>query len=275
MEKLGLAGERIMRWFAALLLALTVTLIEDAVSGESVDLELVIAVDISYSMDEFEQKLQRDGYVQALRDPAVLKAIRSGLNGRIALTYVEWAGSGTQNEIIPWTMIDGAESAHVIADRLANAPITRQRRTSISGMLRKSLTLFEQSPFSGLRRVIDVSGDGPNNDGPPVGPTRDLVIAKDIVINGLPLLIYRGERGSFDIAHLDWYYEDCVIGGPGSFSLPVVGIEAFAAAIRTKLILEITDGRRATKPAAHRIAASPPRVSCTIGEEMMRRFYGP
>lgn len=264
-----------MRWFATLLLALMVTMIEDASAGESVDVELVIAVDVSYSMDEFEQKLQRDGYVQALRDPAVLKAIRSGLNGRIAITYVEWAGSGAQNEIIPWTMIDGADSANVVADRLAKAPISRLRRTSISGALLKSLTLFDQSPFSGLRRVVDVSGDGPNNDGPPIVPTRDLVIAKGIVINGLPLLIYRGERGSFDIAHLDWYYEDCVIGGPGSFSLPVIGVEAFASAIRTKLILEITDSRRATIPAVHKIAGTPPRVSCTIGEEMMRRFYGP
>lgn len=264
-----------MRLVAALLVALAIAMAGSAQASENVDLELVIAVDVSYSMDEFEQKLQRDGYIQALRDPDVLKAIRSGLNGRIAVTYVEWAGSVTQNVIVPWTVIDGAPSAAAIADRLAATPISRLRRTSISGALLKSLALFEQSPFIGLRRVIDVSGDGPNNDGPLITTTRDLVLAKNIVINGLPLLIYRGERGSFDIAHLDWYYEDCVIGGPGSFSLPVIGIEAFAAAIRTKLILEITDQRRAAPLLIEKVAETPPRVSCTIGEEMMRRYYGP
>lgn len=246
-----------------------------AEAGEAVDLELVIAVDVSYSMDEYEQKLQRQGYVRALRDPDVLKAIRGGLTGRIAVTYLEWAGSVTHNVIIPWTLIDGPESAEAIADRLAEAPISRLRRTSISGALMKSLSLFEQSPFTGTRRVIDVSGDGPNNDGPPILPTRSLVLNQGIVINGLPLLIYRGERGFFDIPHLDWYYEDCVIGGPGSFSVPVVGVEAFTTAIRTKLILEISDAISKSPPVVQKAAETAPRVSCTIGEEMMRRFYAP
>lgn len=246
-----------------------------AKAKENVDLELVLAVDISFSMDEYEQKLQRQGYVQALRSPEVIRAIRGGLTGRIAVTYVEWAGAAIQNVIVPWTLIDSAESAEALADRLAEAPITRLRRTSISGALLRSLELFQQSPYQGARQVIDVSGDGPNNDGPPVTSIRELVVGQGIIINGLPLLIYRGERGFFDIPHLDWYYEDCVIGGAGSFSLPVVGVEAFTSAIRTKLILEISDisSELAKKP--RNAADGAPRVSCMIGEQMMRRLYGP
>lgn len=242
---------------------------------ESVDLELVLAVDVSYSMDEYEQKLQRQGYMQALRNPDVMRAIRSGLNGRIAVTYVEWAGAITQKVVIPWTLIDGPESADAFADKLAEAPITRLRRTSISGALLKSIDVFAESPFQGTRRVIDVSGDGPNNDGPPILATRDLTVAQGIIINGLPLPIYRGERGYFDIPHLDWYYEDCVIGGHGSFSLPVVGIDAFGTAIRNKLILEISDALGQAPPKINKVAEIPPRISCTIGEETMRRFYAP
>ena len=224
-------------------------------------------------MDEFEQKLQRDGYIQALRNPDILKAIRSGLIGRIGITYVEWAGASIHNVIIPWTVIDGAASADAVASLLEKAPISRRTRTSISGALLKSLALFDDSPFTGTRRVIDVSGDGPNNDGPLILLTRALVLERGITINGLPLLIYRGERGLFDLANLEWYYEDCVIGGPGAFSIAVVGTEAFASAIRTKLILEISDlgGRSAAK--IDKVADPQPRVSCTIGEQRMRQYF--
>lgn len=244
-----------------------------ALAKENVDLELVLAVDVSFSMDEYEQKLQRQGYVQALRNPDIIKAIRGGLTGRIAVTYVEWAGAINQNVIIPWTIIDGAESAEALAGRLAEAPISRLRRTSISGALLKSLILFEESPFHGTRRVIDVSGDGPNNDGLPIQQVRQRVLEQGITINGLPLLIYRGERGFFDIPHLDWYYEDCVIGGAGAFSVSVEGADAFATAIRTKLILEISDAFGGQSGDIQKASDTTRRVSCTVGEDMMRRFY--
>ena len=205
-----------------------------------VDLELVIAVDVSLSMDIEEQRLQRDGYVAAFRDDEIHKAITSGAHGRIAVTYMEWAGPTSQHVVIPWTILDGPSAAGQFADKLEGAPITRERLTSISAALTFSRALFAGSNVKGIRRVIDVSGDGPNNSGHAIAPIRDEVVAGGIVINGLPIMLRLAANSAFDISDLDRYYGSCVIGGDGAFMVPVRHIDEFVTAIRRKLLLEIS-----------------------------------
>jgi hypothetical protein len=242
-----------------------------ALAQTVVDLELVIAVDVSLSMDLDEQRLQRDGYIMAFRDPEVHKAIASGPNGRIAVTYMEWAGPPTQQVVMPWTVIDSAQAAGAFADRLEAAPISRARMTSISAALQYSGRLFDSSGAKGIRRVIDVSGDGPNNAGMPVVPVRDELVAKGIVINGLPIML-KLAQGFFDLAELDLYYADCVIGGTGSFMIPIKQRGEFQTATRRKLLLEIAG----YEPPARliRAQAGPPaeRFDCLIGEKQWRNY---
>ncbi|MEO1689292.1 MAG: DUF1194 domain-containing protein, partial [Pseudomonadota bacterium] len=204
-----------------------------------VDVELVLAVDISRSMDEEELRLQRQGYVRALRDPAVIRAVRQGLLGRIAVRYLEWAGPGILNVIADWTLIDGPEAANAFADRLEAGRITAALGTSISGGLLSAAQSMQDNRFDGLRQVIDVSGDGPNNSGPGVEAARDEVVAAGIAVNGLPLMM-KARDGPFSLKDLDIYYEDCVIGGPQSFLLPLWDVARFPDTIRRKLILEIS-----------------------------------
>lgn len=239
---------------------------------EPVDLELVLAVDISFSMDPDEQQLQRDGYVSALRHPEVIRAIRSGGYGRIAVTYVEWAGNFSVRTVLPWTLIESEETAEAFAMRLAAAPLQRARRTSISGALAYSGTLFDGNGFTGLRRVIDVSGDGANNQGMPVTVVRDHIVSRGITINGLPVVLKtRNPGGFFDIADLDIYYEDCVIGGFGAFIVPVRTLTGFAAAVRRKLVLEIAGTPPQIVPA--QFGERAPRVDCLIGEKIWMQRY--
>jgi hypothetical protein len=237
-----------------------------------VDVELVIAVDVSYSMDPDEQALQREGYILALTAKEFLQALRQGANGKIAITYFEWAGQSDQKVIMPWRLIDGPETADAVAAEIARAPYRRASRTSISGALRFAKPLFNESGYKGLRRVIDVSGDGTNNAGPLVVPVRDEVLAADITINGLPIMLKRPFVGTMDIENLDIYYEDCVIGGPGAFVVPIREREKFIEATRTKLVLEVA-GRQ---PEAQVVPASSqaPRISCTIGEKMWQDRWG-
>jgi len=190
-------------------------------SAIPVDVELVIAVDVSYSMDPDEQALQREGYVLALTSKEFLQALHQGAHGKIAITYFEWAGQSDQKILMPWRMIDGPESADAVAAEIARAPIRRASRTSISGGLRFAKPLFDDSGYRGLRRVIDVSGDGANNAGPLVELIRDDVLAAGITINGLPIMLKRPYKGTMDMDNLDEYYEDCVIGGPGAFVIPI------------------------------------------------------
>ena len=206
-----------------------------------VDLELVLAVDISLSMQLDEQRLQREGYVAAFRDSAILKAIQSGPQGRIAVTYVEWAGAGIQWVVVPWRLIATRADAQDFAESLAVEPIRRARMTSISSALRHAARIFKDNGFRGLRRVIDVSGDGPNNSGVFVEVARDELIKRGVTINGLPIMLQSvGPWGGyFEIPHLDKYYRDCVIGGRGAFALAVRDKSKFATAIRQKLLLEI------------------------------------
>jgi len=235
-----------------------------------VDLELVLAVDVSRSMDPAEQELQKAGYVAALKHPEVIAAIRSGFLGRIAVTYVEWAGPAAQEIVLGWSLLDGAESAGAFADGLADRPVSYMRATSISGALAFAATLFDGNGFRGTRQVIDVSGDGPNNMGFPVVEAREAVLARGITINGLPIMLHADFFGGYSIRELDIYYEDCVIGGPGAFLITVESIDRIAEAIRRKLVLEIAGAPARIMPA--QLAEAEPRIDCLIGEKLRRRW---
>jgi hypothetical protein len=237
-----------------------------------VDVELVLAVDISYSMDPDEQALQREGYRLALTSKEFLQALREGAHGKIAITYVEWAGQHDQQVVMPWRLIDGPEAADAVSAELGRAPYRRASRTSISGGLKFSSKLFDGSGYRGVRRVIDVSGDGANNSGTLVAPTRDEVVADGITINGLPLMLKRPFSGMMDIEHLDIYYEDCVIGGPGAFVVPIRDRSEFIRATRTKLVLEIAG--RTPEPNVIHAYADKPRIPCTIGERLWQERWG-
>jgi hypothetical protein len=265
----------VLRCCACLALGLLVPAIPaEAQRREAVDVELVIAVDISYSMDPDEQALQRDGYIDAITSRDFIDAVRKGPNGRIAITYVEWSSVNEQKVVVPWQIIDGPEAAGAFVQTLSAAPIRRASRTSISGALVFVAGLLEQSPFQGLRRVIDVSGDGTNNQGPLIEPTRDEVIARGITINGLPIMLKEPNVSFLDIPDLDHYYEDCVIGGPGAFVVPARGRQNFVEAIRKKLLLEVAGKMPEDERLPVIRTASPPRVSCTIGEEMWQQRWG-
>jgi hypothetical protein len=237
-----------------------------------VDVELVLAVDVSYSMDPDEQALQREGYMAAITSREFLQALKQGMNGRIAVTYFEWAGMQHQQIIVPWRMIDGPESADSFAADIGRAHYTRASRTSISGALLFATPLFDGSGYRGVRRVIDVSGDGVNNNGPMITITRDEVLAKGITINGLPIMLKRPNASTMDIGELDIYYEDCVIGGPAAFVIPIKERDQFKEAIRTKLVLEIAG--RVPKQRVMPASAAQPRVSCTIGERLWQERWG-
>ena len=205
----------------------------------AVDIELILAVDVSYSMDMDELAIQREGYAQAIVSKEFLQALKAGPNGKISITYFEWAASSDQKIIIPWRLIDGPETADAVANEIMKTPVRRASRTSISGAIYFAMPLFNEDPYHGLRRVIDISGDGPNNNGAPVTGARDEALSKGIVINGLPIMVKEPSYSTMDIDNLDWYYEDCVIGGPGSFVAPIKGRENFKEAIHAKLVREV------------------------------------
>jgi hypothetical protein len=244
----------------------------DQETAPSVDVELILAVDVSYSMDMDELAIQREGYAQAIISKEFLQALKSGPNGKIAVTYFEWAASSDQKIIIPWRVIDGPETADAVANEIMKTPIRRASRTSISGAIYFAMPLFDENPYPGLRRVIDISGDGPNNNGAPVTGARDTALAKGITINGLPIMVKEPSYSTMDIDNLDFYYEDCVIGGPGSFVVSIKDRDKFKEAIRTKLLLEVA-GRtpeRRIVPVADR----EPRVPCLIGEKIWQDRWG-
>jgi hypothetical protein len=241
---------------------------------KQVDVELVLALDVSYSMDLDELAIQREGYAQALVSKDFLQALKTGPNGRIAVAMFEWAASGDQKLIVPWQLIDGPESADAVAAEIMKSPIRRASRTSISGAIDFAMPLFANNPYHGLRRVIDISGDGPNNNGAPVTIARDAALEKGIVINGLPIMVKEPSFSTMDIENLDLYYEDCVIGGPGSFVITIKDRDKFKEAIHTKLVLEVA-GRvpeHRVVPVAER--PKEPRVSCLIGEKIWQDRWG-
>src|SRR5437868_14192995 len=231
-------------------------------AAASVDVELILAVDVSYSMDMDELAIQREGYAQAIVSKEFLQALKSLPNGKIAVTYFEWAASTDQKIIIPWRLIDGPETADAVANEILKTPIRRASRTSISGAINFAMPLFEDNAYRGLRRVIDISGDGPNNNGIPVTLARDAALEKGIIINGLPIMVKEPSYSTMDIDNLDFYYEDCVIGGPGSFVVSIKDREKFKEAIRTKLLLEVA-GRQPERPVVPAAAQNrEPRVNC-------------
>ena len=238
----------------------------------TVDIELILAVDVSYSMDMDELAIQREGYAQAIVSKEFLQALKSGPNAKISITYLEWSASSDQRIIIPWRLIDGPETADAVSAEIMKTPVRRGSRTSISGAIYFAMPLFDEDPYHGLRRVIDISGDGPNNNGAPVTGARDEALSKGIVINGLPIMVKEPSYSTMDIDNLDWYYADCVTGGPGSFVVPINGREKFKEAIRTKLLLEVA-GRVPERPVV-RVAEHEPRVSCLIGEKIWQDRWG-
>ncbi|WP_349437632.1 DUF1194 domain-containing protein [Pararhizobium sp. A13] len=240
----------------------------------AVDLELVIAVDVSYSMEIDEQRIQREGYVNAFRRPEIVRALRRGPLGRIAVTYIEWGGSAVQ--VVPWTLIDGSGTAAEFSEMLRQQPIRRISFTSISNALAFARKLFQTSPFRGSRRVIDVSGDGPNNAGVPAPVARNTTIAQGIVVDGLPI-VFTTAPDSAAIRDLDVYYQECVIGGDGAFLLKVTNMSQFAEAILRKLTIEISGlevSRRLRRQMGLIQVEYPQPYNCFIGEEMQERSIG-
>ncbi len=241
-------------------------------AAASVDIELILAVDVSYSMDMDELAIQREGYAQAIVSKEFLQALKSLPNGKVSVTYFEWAASSDQKIIIPWRLIDGPETADAVADEILKTPIRRASRTSISGAINFALPLFDEDPYHGLRRVIDISGDGPNNNGGPVTVARDAALEKGIIINGLPIMVKEPSYSTMDIDNLDFYYEDCVIGGPGSFVVSIKDRDKFKEAIRSKLLLEVA-GRTPERRVVP-VTDKEPRVSCMIGEKIWQDRWG-
>jgi hypothetical protein len=238
-------------------------------SGPDVDVALVLAVDISFSMDLDELALQREGYIQALTSPLVLDVIRKGMVGKIAVTYVEWAGVNTRHMIADWSIIEDAASAEAFVQKLREAPIRRARRTSITTAIEIGLDRFRQAPVRPIRRVIDISGDGPNNEGGFVTRARDAAVEAGVTINGLPIVIKRRFSSSYDMDNLDEYYRDCVIGGPGAFMVVITERDQFASAIKQKILRELAS------PTQNDLSAFPVRgdADCTAGERQWRQQW--
>jgi hypothetical protein len=250
----------------AVMISACLWLSASSVRAESeVDLALVLAVDVSRSMDPEEQELQRQGFIEAFRSPLVHDAIRNGTLGRITVTYMEWSSVDEQTVVAPWTIVDGPESATRFADSLSKTPIGRIQRTSISGAIDFGVKLLAETGVSPMRKVIDISGDGPNSSGRSVVAARDEATAQGVTINGLPIMLKR-PSGFGDMENLDLYYRDCVIGGEGAFLVPVRERRQFAEAIRTKIIREIAS---LPEPLVKK-AQLDARGDCQAGE---RRIY--
>jgi len=258
---------------ALLALTLTAPCAAQAAKDVTVDVELVLAVDISRSMDAGELRLQRDGYVAAFRDPQVIAAIESGSYGRIAVTYVEWGGADEQRIVIPWQVIDGRARAESVAARLAAWQGPGMHDTSISSALLFADLLFRNNGFVGAHQIIDISGDGANNWGPPVTSARDTVLRDGITINGLPITLHPGGPGGMDPGLLAIYYEDCVTGGPDSFVLSVSAPALLAATITRKMLQEISQsGPRLDRAAA---TSRVPRIDCEIDHRVPNMITTP
>ncbi|MCK7614312.1 DUF1194 domain-containing protein [Roseibium sediminicola] len=244
-----------------------------AAAQEQVDVALVLAVDVSRSMSPEELQIQRQGYAAAIASPEVARAIELGLHGRIGLMMFEWANESHAREIVPWSIIETGEDAREFADKVLSDQTFGQRRTSISGAIRHASALLADVPYDADRMVIDISGDGPNNQGAPVTLARDAAVESGFIINGLPLMTKGGIGFQFNIPDLDEYYRRCVIGGPTSFVIPVVEWAQFPDAVRRKLILEI-GGRMPPEPARvikAQITFDKP-YDCLVGEKIWRRL---
>ena len=229
-----------------------------------VDAKIVLAVDASRSMDLTEFQLQRDGYLQALRHPDLARAIAAGWQGRVAVAYFEWSGYAQDGHLVPWRIIDGAAAAEALADEIAALPVRRSRGTSIARALAFATVLLGDDLVTAPRSIIDVSGDGANNTGPPVTEARDAAVARGITINGLPVMAFQGGA----LPDLDRYYQDCVAGGPGAFVMVARDTAELAATIRRKLVIEVSGLAPPERPVP---AALDEPTDCLIGEKMYRQ----
>lgn len=254
-----------MRRLLALIAMLILAPVAQADEVE-VDLELVLMVDVSRSMTPRELEIQRRGYAAALRSDEVHAAVRSGLLQRIALSYVEW--SGTQEIIVDWRLVETREDLEAFAGTLTAEFDPALRRTSISEALVFGALHMRSNGYAGLRRVIDISGDGPNNQGRPVAVARDRVLAEGITVNGLPLMTREGMGMQWHLDRLDLYYQACVTGGPGAFVIPVLDWEGFADAVLRKLVLEIAGAQTIPRIVPAQMARRDPR-DCMVGEKML------
>lgn len=217
-----------------------------------VDVQLVLAVDVSRSIDDEEYALQKDGYAKAFINPSVLKAIQENGQGRIAVTLVEWSGAEFQKVVVPWMLVSDQASGQLFSDAILKSPRSFWGWTSISGAIDASVKLFQQDGFAATRKVIDVSGDGVNNSGRPASSARDDALQHGITINGLVIMDERPNPGLLmqsEQQPLDEFYRDNVIGGPGAFVVAIKGFDTFASAIVNKLVREISG-----LPSASRLA---------------------
>jgi hypothetical protein len=248
--------------FSAIVLLPTAVLLPIAAAAadkddnNGVDLLLVLAADVSRSIDAAKFQLQRDGYAAAISDPRVLEAIRSGRTGRIGLTFIEWSGVGAQKVVLDWTMIGDAPSAKSFGDRLIETPRSFADRTSISSAMEFAMGQLERAPFASARRTIDVSGDGTNNAGRDVATVRDEILAKDVTINGLVILSENAMSWNPDHTNppggLANYYRDNVMGGPGAFVMVAQDFNSFGQAIINKMIAEVAQAHTPQRQASAR-----------------------
>lgn len=265
------------RWLTGLCAAVAGLAAEPGTAAEQVDLELVITTDVSYSVDDMELRMQREGAVTAFRSPEVVKAIKAGSLGKIAVTYIDFSNANASRVVVDWQVIHDQASAEAFADAIAVARKTDGVQTSIASGIELAARLIEENDYEGMKKVIDVSGDGPNNEGRRVDHVRDEVVAKGYIINGLPIVTEADKFDVYYLPDLDKYYAGCVIGGPGSFIQVANGFADLARALRRKLVLEISDAAKAThdpllvKVAAGQRAPGPRTVyerGCDIGERM-------
>jgi hypothetical protein len=238
-----------------LLVVLAATVLSPAApAADKVDLLLVLAADVSRSVDASKFQLQREGYAAAVSNPRVLDAVRSGRNGRIGVIYIEWSGVGSQRVLIDWTTLSDAESAKAFGDRLLEAPRSFADRTSISGAIEFAMTQFARAPFEAVRKTIDISGDGTTNAGRDVTSARDEAVAQGITINGLVILSATPLPWNPDHTNppggLDAYYRNNVTGGPNSFVMVAENFNTFGQAILNKLVAEVAAADRAEQTAA-------------------------
>ena len=234
---------RMIRVLRLLILTVTLAFPTASSAAEQVDLLLVLAADVSRSIDSEKFQLQRDGYAAAITDPRVLEAIKSGRAGRIGVSFVEWSGLTSQRVVIDWATISDAESAKNFADRLLEAPRSFADRTSISSAIEFAMAHLARAPFESARHTIDVSGDGTNNSGGEVTQARDAAVAQGVTINGLVILSETPLAWNPDHTNpaggLENYYRNNVIGGPGAFVMPAEGFNSFGRAIVKKMIAEV------------------------------------
>lgn len=286
-EILGLAeaGEKTLRITHAAfgVLALSAVGLDAPAKGADVpvDLELVLAVDVSASVDPFEARLQRKGYVDAMLDSDIIGAIQRGNHGRIAVTYVEWSGASNTRTVVPWAIVEDRASAFAFSTFVEAAPVGFGHWTSISGAINFSASLFSENGYRGIRRVIDLSADGPNNDGESPETARDEAVSSGIVVNGLPIVNKRPQAsGEAQIANYGTYFRECIIGGPGAFMVVAKDFVSFAQAIRRKLLSEIAGilprggdvyfAERSPRRLLHPVTAHNSTFDCEAGTEKLR-----